>query len=88
MLQTEARTAPIEDRVRRLVAIASGGNLTPADLESAGGSLAEVGFDSIGYMNLFESLERSFGVIIDPEKDPSHLTSVGSIVRFLEDQLR
>jgi len=80
-------SAPIREKVQRLVVIASGGHLTPEDLGTSGGSLAEVGFDSIGYMNLFESLERSFGVVIDPEKDPSHLTSVDSIVHFLHEQL-
>lgn len=77
----------MKDRVERLVCIATGDSVREEDLRQAGGSLQDVGLDSIGFMNLLESLERSFGVVIDPEEDPRHLLSVDSIVAFLADQL-
>ena len=77
----------MRSQVERLVCVATGGAISEADLRSAGGSLQDAGLSSIAYMNLFESLERSFGVIIDPEEDPKYLASVDTIVKFLTDQL-
>lgn len=78
---------PMKEKVERLVCIATGDSIRQEDLRQAGGSLRDVGLDSIGFMNLLEGLERSFGVVIDPEEDPAHLVSVDSIVAFLADQL-
>lgn len=83
---SEASSA-LKRKVERLVVIATGDSIGEDDLRRAGGSLSDVGLDSIGFMNLLESLERSFGVIIDPEEDPRHLSSVDTIVAFLADQL-
>lgn len=77
----------LKDKVERLVCIATGDSIRAEDLRQAGGSLRDVGIDSIGFMNLLEGLEKSFGVVIDPEEDPRHLVSVDSIVSFLADQL-
>lgn len=77
----------MKSKVERLVCIATGDSIREDDLRQAGGSLRDVGLDSIGFMNLLEALERSFGVVIDPEEDPDHLLSVDSIVEFLADQL-
>ena len=77
----------LKHRVENLIAIASGGNVSAENLRQAGGSLQTVGLDSISYMNLFVTLEETFGVTIKPDEDPEHLISVDSIVSFLNDQL-
>ncbi len=82
-----AASSEMTERVERLICIASGGAFSEQELREAGGSLRDVGLDSIAYMNLLEGLERSFGVVIDPEEDPQYLSSVSNIVLFLAGQL-
>lgn len=73
-------------RVRRLVSIAAGGRIDEADLADDNVDLRNIGLDSLGYLNLLEGLERTFGVAIDldEEEDHSFLHTIGNIVRFLE----
>jgi len=73
-------------RVQVLVCAAAGGAITESTLVQAGGVLENAGLSSLAYINLFEMLERSFGIVIDPEKDPQYLASVDSIVQFLLEQ--
>ncbi len=75
-------------QVKDLVVLASGGAISVDELESADGSLEEVGVNSITYINLMEALEQTMGVVIDPEEDPEYLTSVDSIAAFVEAQRR
>lgn len=76
------------NKVEQLVCVASGGSVNVDELRCADGILKNVGLGSIGYMNLLESIERTFGIIIDPEQDPKYLVSVDTIVDFVSDQLR
>ena len=77
--------AAMKKRVRRLVAIAAGGRIDERDLADDDVDLRQVGLDSLGYLNLLEGLERTFGVVIDldQEEDHSFLHTIGNIVRFL-----
>jgi acyl carrier protein len=86
MMSDESLQA-MRKKVTRLVCVAAGGSVTESDLEQADGVLKDVGLTSISYMNLFEAIERSFGVVIDPEEDPKYLASVDSILKFLVEQL-
>lgn len=76
-------------RVRRLIAIAAGGRIGDADLADDSVDLRQIGLDSLGYLNLLEGLERTFGVAIDLDQEDDHtfLHTVGNIVRFLETRL-
>jgi acyl carrier protein len=73
-------------RVQRLVYIAAGGRIAEDDLgRDRAADLRRIGLDSLGYLNLLEGLERTFGVTIDldQEADHSFLHTIDNIVRFL-----
>ncbi len=78
--QTAMRT-----RVRRMVLLAAGGRIQDEDLVGYDTDLRDIGLDSLGYLNLLEGLERTFGVAIDldAESDHSFLHSIDNIVRYL-----
>lgn len=78
--------AVTKTRVRRLVSIAAGGRIDDGDLADDDADLRRIGLDSLGYLNLLEGLERTFGVVIDldQEEDHSFLHTIGNIVRFLQ----
>ena len=75
----------MKKRVQRLVYIAAGGKIAEQDLGSYGTDLRQIGLDSLGYLNLLEGLERTFGVAIDldHEEDHSFLHTIDNIVRYL-----
>ena len=75
----------MKKRVQRLVYMAAGGRINEADLGRYDTDLREIGLDSLGYLNLLEGLERTFGVAIDldHEEDHSFLHTIDNIVRYL-----
>ncbi len=81
-------TAAIRSKVERLALIAGGGKISAADIEATHGHLREAGLDSLGYLNLLEGLERTFGVAIELEAEDDHtfLHTVDNIVRYLQEQ--
>ncbi len=76
--------AVMKRRVERLVYIAAGGKISEEDL-AGDKDLRQIGLDSLGYLNLLEGLERTFGIAIDldQEQDHSFLHTIDNIVRFL-----
>lgn len=85
---SQASDERLRTQVKELVVLASGGAISLEELESANGSLEEVGVNSIAYINLMEALEQTMGVVIDPEEDPEYLASVDSIAAFVAAQRR
>lgn len=77
--------AATKKRVQRLVYIAAGGRIKEEELGSHGTDLRTIGLDSLGYLNLLEGLERTFGVAIDldQEEDHSFLHTIDNIVRYI-----
>jgi acyl carrier protein len=75
-------------KVQRLIFIAAGGKISEAELERCDADLRDIGLDSLGYLNLMEGLERTFGVTIDldQEEDHSFLHSIDNIVRYVAAQ--
>jgi acyl carrier protein len=75
----------MKKRVQRLVYIAAGGKISEAELSHYDTDLRTIGLDSLGYLNLLEGLERTFGVAIDldQEEDHSFLHTIDNIVRYL-----
>ena len=75
----------MKKRVQRLVYIAAGGKIKEEDLGSWETDLRTIGLDSLGYLNLLEGLERTFGVAIDldHEEDHSFLHTIDNIVRYV-----
>ncbi|HYG63317.1 MAG TPA: acyl carrier protein [Thermoanaerobaculia bacterium] len=77
--------AAMKKRVQRLVYMAAGGKIQEEDLGHHDTDLRTIGLDSLGYLNLLEGLERTFGVSIDldQEEDHSFLHTIDNIVRHL-----
>jgi acyl carrier protein len=75
----------MKKRVQRLVYIAAGGKISEEDLGRYDTDLRTIGLDSLGYLNLLEGLERTFGVAIDldQEEDHSFLHTIDNIVSYL-----
>ena len=75
----------MKKRVQRLVFIAAGGKINEEELGRWDIDLRTIGLDSLGYLNLLEGLERTFGVAIDldHEEDHSFLHTIDNIVRYL-----
>lgn len=75
----------MKKRVQRLVFIAAGGKIDEEELGRWDVDLRTIGLDSLGYLNLLEGLERTFGVAIDldQEEDHSFLHTIDNIVRYL-----
>jgi acyl carrier protein len=78
----------MKKRVQRLVYIAAGGKISEAELSHYDTDLRTIGLDSLGYLNLLEGLERTFGVAIDldQEEDHSFLHTIDNIVRYVSAQ--
>ena len=72
-------------RVQRLIQLAAGGKIGEEDLSRHDVDLRTLGLDSLGYLNLLEGLERTFGVTIDLDAEPDHsfLHTVENIARFV-----
>jgi acyl carrier protein len=77
--------AAMRKRVQRLVYIAAGGKIKEEELGRHDTDLRTIGLDSLGYLNLLEGLERTFGVAIDldQEEDHSFLHTIDNLVRYL-----
>jgi acyl carrier protein len=75
----------MKKRVQRLVYLAGGGRISEQELERHDADLRHIGLDSLGYLNLLEGLERTFGVAIDLDQEPDHsfLHTIDNIVRYL-----
>lgn len=75
----------IGKRVERLVSMASGRRIREDALARHDADLRLIGLDSLGYLNLLEALERSFGVVIDLEQEADHsfLHTIDNIVSFV-----
>lgn len=75
----------MKKRVQRLIYLAAGGKIGEEELARHDADLRQIGLDSLGYLNLLEGLERTFGVAIDldQEEDHSFLHTIDNIVRFL-----
>jgi acyl carrier protein len=78
--------AAMRKRVQRLVYMAAGGKIQEEDLGRHDTDLRTIGLDSLGYLNLLEGLERTFGASIDldQEEDHSFLHTIDNIVRYID----
>ena len=72
-------------RVQRLIYLAAGGKISDEELSRHDIDLRTIGLDSLGYLNLLEGLERTFGVAIDLDEEPDHtfLHTIDNIARYL-----
>lgn len=75
----------MKKRVQRLVHLAAGGKISEEELSRHDVDLRTIGLDSLGYLNLLEGLERTFGVSIDLDEEPDHsfLHTIDNLARYL-----
>lgn len=66
------------------LAIAAGdGSVSAAELAAAHYSLRDVGYSSLSYMRLIDSIENEVGVYLDPEADIEHYESIDSVTALV-----
>lgn len=66
------------------LAIAAGdGSVTAADLAAADYSLRDVGYSSLSYMRLIDSIENEVGVYLDPEAAIEHYETIDSVTALV-----
>ncbi|WEV23851.1 phosphopantetheine-binding protein [Streptomyces sp. 71268] len=66
------------------LAIAAGdGSVTADELASANYSLREVGYSSLSYMRLIDSIENEVGVYLDPEAATEHYETIDSVTALV-----
>ena len=75
----------MKKRVQRLIYLAAGGKISEEELSRYDVDLRTIGLDSLGYLNLLEGLERTFGVSIDLDEEPDHsfLHTIDNLARYL-----
>jgi hypothetical protein len=75
----------LKKRLQRMVYLAAGGKITEAELGRYDIDLREIGLDSLGYLNLLEGLERTFGVTIDLDQEEDHrfLHTIDNLAGYL-----
>ena len=72
----------IEDRIRTIIATELG--VKPEQITPAAKFIEDLGADSLDTVELVMALEEEFGNEI-PDEDAEKLTSVGDVVRFIEE---
>lgn len=75
-------------KIVKLIYMAAGGKLTKEDLTEHDADLRQVGLDSLGYLNLLEGIERTFGVAIDLDEEDDHtfLHTINNITGYVTEQ--
>ncbi|MEE1782269.1 phosphopantetheine-binding protein [Streptomyces sp. SP17BM10] len=66
------------------LAIAAGdGSVSADELAGADYSLRDVGYSSLSYMRLIDSIENEVGVYLDPEAPIEHYESIDSVTALV-----
>ncbi len=66
------------------LAIASGdGSFSAEELASANYSLRDIGYTSLSYMRLIDSIENEVGVYLDPEAPIEYFETIDSITALV-----
>ena len=66
------------------LAIAAGdGSVSADELAGVNYSLRSVGYSSLSYMRLIDSIENEIGVYLDPEADIEHYETIDSVTALV-----
>jgi acyl carrier protein len=76
----------LRERLSEMVSQACDGEVSPAEVRTAGASLAELGVGSLAQLRLIDDIEMEFGVAFDLAGDISYLDSLDSLTRYLTEQ--
>ncbi|MEV6262936.1 phosphopantetheine-binding protein [Streptomyces sp. NPDC051784] len=75
--------AALRQKIVSLAVAAGEGGFSERELADAGHALSAVGFSSLAYMRLIDSIENELGVYLDPEADVEHYESIDSIAALV-----
>ncbi|MFI9429057.1 phosphopantetheine-binding protein [Streptomyces achromogenes] len=76
-------SSALRTKIIDLVIAAGDGSVTAADLAAAGYSLRDVGYTSLSYMRLIDSIENEVGVYLDPEAAIEHYETIDSVTALV-----
>ncbi len=78
----------LRSRIVRIVLDSVEGDLTETELSGADWSLPNVGYSSLSYIRMIDTVENELGVFLDPEEDGERIVSVDDIVRLVQERLQ
>jgi acyl carrier protein len=75
-------------QIVRIVLDSVEGELTETELSAAGWSLPNVGYSSLSYIRMIDTVENELGVYLDPEEDGERIASVDDLALLVEERLQ
>lgn len=76
----------MRERLAELIAEASGGEITVADILKADCSLPALGVTSLAYLRLIDAIEEELGVDIDLDEDPERMDTLDGLVEYITER--
>lgn len=76
-------SSALRTKILDLALAAGDGSVTAAELAAANYSLRDVGYTSLSYMRLIDSIENEVGVYLDPEADIEHYETIDSVTALV-----
>ncbi|GGZ19000.1 acyl carrier protein [Streptomyces nitrosporeus] len=73
----------LRTKIAELSVAAGDGGFSARELAEAGYSLTALGYSSLSYMRLIDSIENELGVYLDPEADAEHYETIDSITALV-----
>ncbi|MEV6261012.1 acyl carrier protein [Streptomyces sp. NPDC051784] len=86
MTAAAAAGTGLRTRVAELVSSATDGEVTPAEILGAEGSLTALGVSSLAFLRLIDSLEEEFGIALDLDGTFRFLDDLDGLVGHLAGQ--
>ncbi|MEU3830768.1 hypothetical protein GT045_24050 [Streptomyces sp. SID486] len=76
-------SSALRSKILDLAIAAGDGSVTAADFAAANYSLRDVGYSSLSYMRLIDSIENEVGVYLDPEAAIEHYETIDSVTALV-----
>jgi acyl carrier protein len=76
-------TSSLRTKILDLAITAADGGFSADELASVGYSLRDIGYSSLSYMRLIDSIENEIGVYLDPEIPVEHFETIDAITALV-----
>ncbi|GAA3097813.1 phosphopantetheine-binding protein [Streptomyces echinatus] len=76
-------SSALRSKILDLAIAAGDGSVTADELAATGYSLRDVGYTSLSYMRLIDSIENEVGVYLDPEAAIEHYETIDSVTALV-----
>lgn len=76
-------SSTLRTKILGLAIAAADGSITADDLAQTNYSLRDVGYSSLSYMRLIDSIENETGVYLDPEAAIEHYETIDSVTALV-----